>query len=193
MYYRAHVARVNAELARPFVGTFADGTQRGGFTFEKMRIAGLARTIQTRLYIHSCGPNYCLKNRAACRFFYPWPEQPQQQFDMNSNRVALRRRYPRDDRWVVPHDLEMAMFSPATINVLPFNPYYNKDQMVWYVTKYVAKGDKTYYIPYVWELSITTSLGWLGESSGVTRSEQKGPKEDRVELITHHFLISMQV
>ena len=94
---------------------------------------------------------YCLQNRTTCRHFYPWPEQPQQQFDENTNRVALRRRCPKDDRWVVPHDLDMAMFSPSTINVLPFDPYRNKDQMVQYVTKYVAKGEKWYYIPYASE------------------------------------------
>ena len=60
MYYDAEVARVNAEMVRPFVGQLPDGSLRGGFDVEKMRIAGLARTIQTRLYIHKCSAKYCL-------------------------------------------------------------------------------------------------------------------------------------
>jgi hypothetical protein len=36
--------------------------------------------------------------------------------------VALRRRHVGDDQFVVPHNLFLAMFSPATINVLPFDP-----------------------------------------------------------------------
>eukprot|EP00973_Karenia_brevis_P065414 9087601-Karenia_brevis.AAC.1 len=54
MYHRAHVARVNAEMARPFVGDLADGSRCGGFDVQKMRIAGLARTIQAQRYTHSC-------------------------------------------------------------------------------------------------------------------------------------------
>ena len=41
----------------------------------------------------------------AAGFFYPWSEQPYQVYDENTNRVALRRRLPQDDAWVVPHNL----------------------------------------------------------------------------------------
>jgi hypothetical protein len=146
IYYHAHVGRVNAEMVRPFVGECGEGVVRGRYDVEKMRIAGLARTIQSRLYIHSCGPRYCLFNRCACRFFFPWPQQLQQQYDENTDRVALRRRYPADDRWVVPHDLELAMFSPSTINVVPFDPHRNVDQAKQYAGKYVAKPEKWFYL-----------------------------------------------
>ena len=146
MYYHAQVARVNAEMVRPDVGTLQDGTRWGGYDVGMMRIAGLARTIQSRLYIHKCNPKYCLQGRTSCRFFYPWPEQRQQQFDENTDRVALRRLYPADDRWVVPHDIELAMFSPATINVLPFDPHRNVSEAMLYAGKYVSKPEKWYYI-----------------------------------------------
>ena len=56
------------------------------------------------------------------RFFFPWPRQPQQQYDENTDRIALERQLPEDDQWVVPHELRLAMFSPSTVNVLPFDP-----------------------------------------------------------------------
>ena len=36
---------------------------------------------------------------------------PQQQYDRNTERVALRRRVPEEDQWIVPHELYLAMFS----------------------------------------------------------------------------------
>ena len=63
MYVRAHVARVTAEMVRPSV----QGPRHGGFSYDKLRIAGLARHIQTRMYLHACSPVYCLKNRNSCR------------------------------------------------------------------------------------------------------------------------------
>jgi len=88
MYHKAKVARVVAEMARPFVS----GDNWGGFGYEQLRIARLARAIQTRLYLHRCTPKYCLQNRSTCRFFFPWPYMPQQQYDMNMERVACQRR-----------------------------------------------------------------------------------------------------
>ena len=119
MYIRAHCGRVTAEMVRPSV----HGPTYGGFTYEKLRIAGLARHIQTRMYLHSCSPVYCLKNRSSCRFhintygppplihialctcvasrfFFPCPAQPQQQFDQNCERIALQRRLEADDQWL---------------------------------------------------------------------------------------------
>ena len=40
-------------------------------------------------------------------------------------------------RKVVPHELYLAMFSPATINVLPFDPHHGSDQARQYAAKYV--------------------------------------------------------
>ena len=42
---------------------------------------------------------------------------------MNTERVALQRRLLDDDQWVVPHNIFMVMFSPASVNVLPFDPH----------------------------------------------------------------------
>jgi hypothetical protein len=72
-------------------------------------------------YLHICTPNYCLKGRASCRFsgniegpflmhggthiwwlcvsvpllpnrfFFPWPEQSYQCYDLNTERVAMQR------------------------------------------------------------------------------------------------------
>ena len=66
VYQHAWVARVSGEMVRPNVA----GERWGGYDVEKLRIAGLARSIQIRLpYLHSCTPNYCLKDRSSCRLF----------------------------------------------------------------------------------------------------------------------------
>ena len=57
IYHRAEMGRVNAEMVRPHCG----GAAWGGYDVEKMRIAGLARAIQSKLYLHACSPRYCLK------------------------------------------------------------------------------------------------------------------------------------
>ena len=96
--HTAHVGPMVAEMVRPDV----TGQGWGGYDVEKLRIAGLARAIQTRLpYLHHCNPVYCLKDRPSCRFFFPWPYQPHQCFDENTQRVALQRRLPEDDQFVV--------------------------------------------------------------------------------------------
>ena len=41
------------------------------------------------------------QDRSTCRFFFPWPCQAQQCYDANTERVALQRRLPADDQWVV--------------------------------------------------------------------------------------------
>ena len=90
----AEVARVNAELVRPVL-------DRGGppATVQKQLLwAFLLRSIQTRFYIHACTMRYCLQNRRTCRFWFPWPQQPEQQFDEENERVAYRRRYPTEDQ-----------------------------------------------------------------------------------------------
>jgi hypothetical protein len=108
-YYFAEVARVNAELVRPVLGTAAPAAR----VQEHLLWAFLLRGIQTELYLHSCTIRYCLQNRRTCRFFYPWPEQPEQQFDEERQRTAHRRRYPADDQYVVPHNLVSASYNAA--------------------------------------------------------------------------------
>ena len=144
MYYKFQMGRVNAEMVRPYIGAPLD-CDWGGYRYESMAVAGLARAIQARLYLHTCGP-YCLHGRNACRFFYPWPLQWQQQYCANTTRVALQRRLPEDDQWVVPHNLALAMFSPSTVNVLPFDPSHNADQARQYGSKYTGKPDEYYHV-----------------------------------------------
>ena len=58
VYHRYHMARVTAELVRPDVS----GPNWGGYDLDQMKIAFLARAVQTRLpYIHFCTSNYCLR------------------------------------------------------------------------------------------------------------------------------------
>ena len=102
--------------------------------------------MQTHLYIHACTPLYCLKNRASCRFFFPWPEQQEQQYDETTNRLALRRRHPPDDQYVVPHVLELMAFNPATVNVVLFDYVRGADQCCSYVCKYCGKPEPHYFL-----------------------------------------------
>eukprot|EP00973_Karenia_brevis_P027805 3831704-Karenia_brevis.AAC.1 len=103
-------------MVRPSVANLEDGTLWGGYDLGLLRIAALARAIQTKLYLHKCSPAYCLKERDRCRFFFPWPEQPYQQHDANTDRLALQRRLAEDDQSVNPHNWDVAMFSPSIIH-----------------------------------------------------------------------------
>ena len=94
MYHQAEVARVVTEMVRPHV----EGDAWGGFGWPHLRVAGLARIIQTKLYLHQCSTKYCLQNRTTCRFFFPWPKMPHQQYDENMDRVACQRRCEEDDQ-----------------------------------------------------------------------------------------------
>ena len=67
MYQNADVARVVTEMVRPYVRASADGVPWGGFGWPHLRVAGLARIIQTKLYLHQCSTKYCLQNRTSCR------------------------------------------------------------------------------------------------------------------------------
>ena len=69
VYHTAYVNRVSTEMARPNLGENGD---LGGFDVEKLRIVGLARCVQTKLCLHACTTGYCLKNRPACRFYFPY-------------------------------------------------------------------------------------------------------------------------
>ena len=70
-----------------------------------------------------------------------WPYQPYQVFDMNSERVALQRRFPPDDQFVVPHNLLLTMFSPSSVNVVAFDKLRGADHARAYATKYCSKVD----------------------------------------------------
>jgi len=142
-YHRVQMGRVMTEMVRPYV----HGEGHGGFNdYKKLRLAGLARAIQTKLYLHNCSKKYCLQNRSTCRFFFPWPQQPQQQYCHNTERVAGQRRLESDDAWLNPHELYLAMFSPATVHVLPFDPRYGADSARQYACKYASKAEKGYYM-----------------------------------------------
>lgn len=105
IYQLSEVARISGEMPRPNVAS-VDGVRWGGFDCETLRVAGLGRSVLIKLnYHHVCTPAYCLLNRSHCRFFFPWPKQPYQVYDENTQRLALRRTLVDDDQWVVPHNL----------------------------------------------------------------------------------------
>lgn len=77
IYQLADIARVAGEMPRPDVSSTS--VPWGGYDYDSLRVAGLARSVLIRLgYCHVCSPNYCLLNRSTCRFFFPWPHQPYQ-------------------------------------------------------------------------------------------------------------------
>ena len=78
--------------------------------------------------------------------FFPCKEQVQQQYDENTNRIALRRRHAPDDQYVVPHNLELAAFSPGTVNVAVFDYMRGADQCRSYACKYCGKPEPWYYL-----------------------------------------------
>ena len=67
---------------------------------------------------------------------------PHQQFDENMDRVACQRRCEEDDQWLNPHNWYLAMFSPSTIHVLPFDPQHGCDNARVYAGKYASKPEK---------------------------------------------------
>jgi len=69
-YHSFQAGHVNAEMIRPNVGNFEDEGW-GGYDVGLMRIAGLARSIQTKLYMHNCTPKYCLQNRTLALQIHP--------------------------------------------------------------------------------------------------------------------------
>ena len=56
----------------------------------------------------------------------------------------MQRRLPEDDSFVVPHNLYLTMFSPASVNVLAFDPMRGADHARAYATKYCSKPEKWY-------------------------------------------------
>ena len=74
-----------------------------------------------------------------CNYLARWPYQPHQCYCENTERVALQRRLPEDDQFVVPHNLCLSMFSPSSVNVLLFDPLRGSDQARSYAGKYASK------------------------------------------------------
>ena len=56
------------------------------------------------------------------------------------------RRLEDDDQWLNPHNLYLAMFSPSTVHVLPFDPRHGADTARQYAGKYASKPEKWYYL-----------------------------------------------
>ena len=80
---------------------------------------------------------------------YPTPivgYQPHQSYDMNTERMALQRRLPDDDQWVVPHNIYLAVYSPSSVNVLAFDPTHGADQARGYACKYCAKPKRYFFL-----------------------------------------------
>ena len=68
VYQAHHVGQMVAEMVRPNVR----GPNWGGYDVDQLRIAGLARAVQTRLpYLHPCNTVYCLKTGRLAGFFSP--------------------------------------------------------------------------------------------------------------------------
>ena len=64
-YHHFAIGHANAEMIRPWLNPDAGWNN---FDVSLLRIAGLGRTIQTKLYMHNCSPKYCLQGRSTCRF-----------------------------------------------------------------------------------------------------------------------------
>ena len=72
--------------------------------------------------------------------------QPHQCYDLNTERVALQRRLPEDDQWVVPHNIHLVMYSPSSVNVLAFDPNHGADQARGYAGKYCSKPERYFFM-----------------------------------------------
>ena len=60
--------------------------------------------------------------------------------------MALQRRLPEDDQFVVPHNLYLLVYSPSSVNVMPFDPLRRCDHARAYATKYASKPEKWYFM-----------------------------------------------
>jgi len=56
--------------------------------------------------------------------------------------MALQRRLPEDDQFVVPHNILLAAYSPSSVNVLAFDPSHGADQARGYAGKYCSKPER---------------------------------------------------
>ena len=60
--------------------------------------------------------------------------------------MALQRRLPDDDQWVVPHNIYLAVYSPSSVNVLCFDPSHGADQARGYAGKYCSKPERYFFL-----------------------------------------------
>ena len=79
---------------------------------------------------------------------------------MNTERAAGHRRSENDDQWLNPHDLYLAMFSPSTVHVLPFDPPLS-DSARQYAGKYASMPEKWYFGDYRVGIGISHTVGTL--------------------------------
>jgi len=59
--------------------------------------------------------------------------------------VACQRRLEEVDQWLNPHELYLAMYSPAKVHCLPFDPRYGADSARQYAGKYDSKPETWYF------------------------------------------------
>ena len=59
------VARVWTEMVRPYVHHTKE-TPWSGFDYVTLRLAGLARAVQSRLCLHTCSLRYCQRLNYPC-------------------------------------------------------------------------------------------------------------------------------
>jgi hypothetical protein len=60
--------------------------------------------------------------------------------------MALQRRLPEDDQFVVPHNILLAAYSPSSVNVLAFDPSHGADQARGYAAKYCSKPERYFFL-----------------------------------------------
>ena len=60
--------------------------------------------------------------------------------------MALQRRLPEDDQFVVPHNILLAAYSPSSVNVLAFDPSHGADQARGYAGKYCSKPERYFFM-----------------------------------------------
>ena len=63
-----------------------------------------------------------------------------------TERMALQRRLPEDDQWIVPHNIYLAVYSPSSVNVLCFDPSHGADQARGYAAKYCSKPERYFFL-----------------------------------------------
>ena len=101
------------------------------------RACDFLRDMESVVALTECSHPMALQlhNRSCCRFFFLWAEQQEQQYCETTCRIASRRRLESDEKWVVPHNLEAALYSCSTVNVMVFDHVHGADQARLYACK----------------------------------------------------------
>ena len=95
--------------------------------------------------IHVCGPK-CRPTgwrQLRCKSGFPFPVCEKTHADP---RGFIDCRLTEEDRWVVPHNLYLTVFSLSSVNVLGFDPQHGCDQARNYSAKYASKPEAWYYL-----------------------------------------------